>query len=116
VLTAVFEPRSNTARTKTLQAGFIRALSQADEVYLGAVSRADKLKEDERFDGEAVTQHLESQGTSARCFTSNAALLEQLQADTLPAGKDGKARVVVFFTNGSFDGIIGKYGAKAGSA
>ncbi|MFA5264195.1 MAG: Mur ligase family protein [Opitutaceae bacterium] len=115
VLTAVFEPRSNTARTKTLQAGFIRALSQADEVYLGAVSRADKLKEDERFDGEAVTQHLESQGTSARCFTSNAALLEKLQADTLPAGKDGKARVVVFFTNGSFDGIIARYSAKAGS-
>jgi UDP-N-acetylmuramate: L-alanyl-gamma-D-glutamyl-meso-diaminopimelate ligase len=30
VLTAVFEPRSNTARTKTMQAGFMRALAQAD--------------------------------------------------------------------------------------
>ena len=28
----------------------MRALAQADEVYLGAVSRADKLKESERFD------------------------------------------------------------------
>jgi UDP-N-acetylmuramate: L-alanyl-gamma-D-glutamyl-meso-diaminopimelate ligase len=46
---AVFEPRSNTARTKVLQAGFTRALGLADEVYIGAVNRADKLKEGERF-------------------------------------------------------------------
>ncbi len=109
VLTAVFEPRSNTARTKTLQAGFMRALGQANEVYLGAVNRSDKLKAEERFDSEAVVQQLESQGTSAQWFVSNVALLEKLQADTLPAGKAGKARVVVFFSNGSFDGIIAKY-------
>jgi len=111
-LTAVFEPRSNTARTRTLQSGFMRALAQADEVYLGAVNRADKLKDDERFDGEAVAQHLETQGVHARWFTTNAGLLERLVADTLPA-KD-RPRVVVFFSNGSFDGIIGKYAAAAG--
>ena len=111
-LTAVFEPRSNTARTRTLQSGFMRALAQADEVYLGAVNRADKLKDDERFDGEAVAQHLETQGVHARWFTTNAGLLERLAADTLPA-KD-RPRVVVFFSNGSFDGIIGKYAAAAG--
>jgi UDP-N-acetylmuramate: L-alanyl-gamma-D-glutamyl-meso-diaminopimelate ligase len=111
-LTAVFEPRSNTARTRTLQAGFMRALAQADEVYLGAVNRADKLKDDERFDGEAVAQHLETQGVQAGWFTGNAALLERLVADTLPT--QGRPRVVVFFSNGSFDGIIGKYAAAAG--
>jgi UDP-N-acetylmuramate: L-alanyl-gamma-D-glutamyl-meso-diaminopimelate ligase len=110
-LTAVFEPRSNTARTRTLQAGFMRALAQADEVYLGAVNRADKLKDDERFDGEAVAQHLETQGVQAGWFTGNAALLERLVADTLPA--QGRPRVVVFFSNGSFDGIIGQYAAAA---
>jgi UDP-N-acetylmuramate: L-alanyl-gamma-D-glutamyl-meso-diaminopimelate ligase len=111
LLTAVFEPRSNTARIKTLQAGFERALSHADEVYLGPVSRAGALRDDERFDSEAVAENLEAQGVNARQFGSNADLHQALAADTLPAR--GAPRVVVFFSNGSFDGIIGKYAASA---
>jgi UDP-N-acetylmuramate: L-alanyl-gamma-D-glutamyl-meso-diaminopimelate ligase len=111
LLTAVFEPRSNTARIRTLQAGFERALSHADDVYLGPVSRAGALRDDERFDSEAVAENLEAQGVNARQFGSNAALHEALAADTLPAR--GAPRVVVFFSNGSFDGIIGKYAASA---
>lgn len=111
LLTAVFEPRSNTARTKALQAGFMRALAQADDVYLGAVNRADKLRADERFDPEAVAQHLETQGVHAVHAETNAALLARLQSDTLPAG--ARARVVVFFSNGSFDGIIATYAQAA---
>jgi UDP-N-acetylmuramate: L-alanyl-gamma-D-glutamyl-meso-diaminopimelate ligase len=110
-LTAVFEPRSNTARTKTLQAGFARALAQADEVYLGVVNRADKLAATERFDAEAVAQQLEAQGIDAHAPENNASLLEALVRATLPVNPRAKARVVVFFTNGSFDGIIAKYAA-----
>jgi UDP-N-acetylmuramate: L-alanyl-gamma-D-glutamyl-meso-diaminopimelate ligase len=110
-LTAVFEPRSNTARMRTLQAGFERALSHADDVYLGPVSRAGALRDDERFDSEAVAENLEAQGVNARQFASNAELHASLAADTLPAR--GAPRVVVFFSNGSFDGIIGKYAASA---
>jgi len=106
-LVAVFEPRSNTARTRIMQAGFARALSQADEVYLGAVCRADKLAKDERFDAEDVAQQLESQGVHAQWFRENAALLERLTRDTLPP--QGPACAVVFFSNGSFDGIIDRY-------
>jgi UDP-N-acetylmuramate: L-alanyl-gamma-D-glutamyl-meso-diaminopimelate ligase len=114
LLTAVFEPRSNTARTKAMQLGFMRALSQADEVYVGAVKRPEKLSVEERFDPEAVVQHLETQGIEACCAATNAALLERLLANTRPVpgneqGRSHKPRVVVFFTNGSFDGIIGKY-------
>lgn len=108
LLTAVFEPRSNTARTSTLQSGFARALAHADEVYLGAVNRADKLAPTERFDTEAVAQHVATHGGEAQAFSTNAALLEKLAVDTLPAPTDCR-RVVVFFTNGSFDGIIAKY-------
>ena len=108
LLTAVFEARSNTARTKALQAGFMRALAQADEVYLGAVNRAEKLREDERFDPEAVVQQLESQGVEAHCAPTNAALLEKLLANVLPPAPD-RPRVVAFFTNGSFDGIIARF-------
>jgi UDP-N-acetylmuramate: L-alanyl-gamma-D-glutamyl-meso-diaminopimelate ligase len=107
----VFEPRSNTARVRILQAGFERALSHADEVYLGAVSRAGALREDERFDAEAVAENLEAQGVNARQFESNTALYDALAGETLPAG--ATKRVVVFFTNGSFDGIIGRYAAFA---
>jgi UDP-N-acetylmuramate: L-alanyl-gamma-D-glutamyl-meso-diaminopimelate ligase len=109
LLTAVFEPRSNTARVKTLQAGFERALSHADEVYLGAVSRSDTLRADERFDTEAVAENLEAQGLHARKFDSSSALHDALADDTLPVR--GSPRVVIFFTNGSFDGIIGRYAA-----
>ena len=107
LLTAVFEPRSNTARTKVMQAGFTRALALADEVYIGAVSRAEKLKEEERFDVEAVLQHLDVQGVQAHTAPTNAALLELLVANSLPA--KARPQIVVFFTNGSFDGIIGKF-------
>ncbi len=107
LLTAVFEPRSNTARTKILQAGFTRALAQADEVYIGAVNRAEKLKEEERFDVETVLQHLEVQGVQAHTAATNATLLDLLMAHVRPANP--RPQVVVFFTNGSFDGIIGKF-------
>jgi UDP-N-acetylmuramate: L-alanyl-gamma-D-glutamyl-meso-diaminopimelate ligase len=108
ILTAVFEPRSNTARTKAMQAGFMRALSQADEVYLGPVNRPEKVAAEERFDPEAVVQHLETQGVEAHSAPSNALLLEKLVTNTV-AVPSSRRRVVAFFTNGSFDGIIGKY-------
>ncbi len=115
VLTAVFEPRSNTARTNTLQAGFMTALALADEVYLGAVNRADKLKADERFDVEAVIKHLTAQGVASHTAATNADVLAMLEAATMTvkAGVGAKPRVVVFFSNGSFDGIIAKYAASA---
>ena len=107
-LTAVFEPRSNTARIKTLQAGFMRALGQADEVYLGPVSRPEKLAPAERFDPEAVAQHLEAQGIEAHFAATNAAVLEQMLAN-IAKDNGSQPRVVAFFSNGSFDGIIGKF-------
>ncbi len=106
ILTVVFEARSNTARQKSMQAGFTRALGLADEVYLGVVTRADKIPAAERFDPEAVAQNLEAQGIEAHFAPTNAALLEKLVART---AFQGRPRVVAFFTNGSFDGIIGGY-------
>jgi UDP-N-acetylmuramate: L-alanyl-gamma-D-glutamyl-meso-diaminopimelate ligase len=109
-LTAVFEPRSNTARVKALQEDFRKALSLADEVYLGPVNRAEKLREEERFDGPSVARSLSENGRVARSFESNSALLENLSLATIP--RRGSNRVVVFFSNGSFDGIIDRYAAE----
>ncbi|WP_236919148.1 UDP-N-acetylmuramate--L-alanine ligase [Ereboglobus luteus] len=110
-LTAVFEPRSNTARTRALQDDFAATLVFADEVYLGPVNRAEKLSADERFDTAAVIQQLAARDIRAGAFSSNIALLEKLTAATLPADPSNP-RAVIFFSNGSFDGIIAKY-AKA---
>lgn len=106
LLTAVFEPRSNTARTKAMQAGFEQALALADEVYLGAVNRPEKLKAEERFDAEKVVQNLQRIGVHARTAVSNVELLEMLKTETLPPAT---SRVVAFFSNGSFDGIVQGY-------
>jgi UDP-N-acetylmuramate: L-alanyl-gamma-D-glutamyl-meso-diaminopimelate ligase len=107
VIHAAFEPRSNTSRTKAMQAGFMRALALADAVYLGTVAHAARLKPEDRFDADAVNQFLETQGVHGQTAPTNAELLELILAHTQPAS--GLAHVVVFFTNGSFDGIIGKY-------
>jgi len=107
VIHAAFEPRSNTSRTKIMQAAFMRTLALADEVYLGAVAGADKMKEDERFDTEAVIQHLATQGVDACTAPTNAELLEVIEENI--AEITDRPQLVVFFTNGSFDGIIGKF-------
>ncbi|MBI2496731.1 MAG: Mur ligase, partial [Opitutae bacterium] len=104
---AAFEPRSNTSRTRVMQAAFMRALARADVVYIGAVARPELLKPDERFDVEAVIQHLATQGVDACTAPTHAALLELIEENT--AEETERPQLVVFFTNGSFDGIIGKF-------
>lgn len=105
-LTAVFEPRSNTARSRVHQNGFIDALALADHVLVGAINRADRLGADERLDTATVTQSLAKRGVSAMAADNNFDLLEPLRTATHAASA---AQVVVFFTNGSFDGIIDKF-------
>jgi len=71
------------------------------------VANSAKLKPEEKFDSEAVIQHLETQGVHACTAESNNALLEKMVADIKAGG--AKPQLVVFFTNGSFDGIIQKF-------
>lgn len=104
VIHAAFEPRSNTSRRKVMQAAFLRALGFADEVYLGAVARAHLLKPEERFDAEALIGHLETQGVHGYTAPTNTELLEIMLKNT--RAETQKPQLVVFFTNGSFDGII----------
>ena len=115
ILTAVFEPRSNTSSRRTMQDAFMRALAQADSVFVGALNRPERMAVHERFDPEAVAQQLEALGHEAEFAATNDQLLSKLIARTLPAATAAKPRVVVFFTNGSFDGIIERYVAVAKS-
>lgn len=100
-LTACFEPRSNSAVTKHFQAGFTTALSLADRVYLGPVHRAERLDPKERLDTEEMVRDLSSPSRIGRRFEANADLLAQVAEDLRlePGG------LIVFLTNGSFDGV-----------
>jgi len=106
-LAAAFEARSNTAGRKALQADFQAALGVADEIYLGPVHRPGLIAEADRFAPEEVAANLKRAGRWAEAFSTNQALYERLVQRTLPAGAE--ERVVTFFSNGSFDGILPKY-------
>ncbi len=78
------------------------------------MNRAEKLAEGERFDAEAVAQQLEAANVHARHFARNGDVFEALRRETLPP-MVAQPRLVVFFSNGSFDGVIAEY-AKAAKA
>ena len=100
-LIAVFEPRSNTSCTSIFQEAFTDALALADVVYIGAVHRADRIVADERLDTKKIAKVLSERGCTAVAFDSNELLMEAMQAQAPLI--DGA--VLVFFTNGSFDGV-----------
>ena len=108
-LAAAFEPRSNTARTRILQDGFARALAQADEVYLGAVSRAEAAQRGRAVRRRGGRPAAGNPGRGRPLVLGQPALCDRLMGETLPP--QGAPRVVVFFSNGSFDGIIDRYAA-----
>ena len=110
-LVAAFEPRSNTARTRLMQAAFVDALAGADTVFLGAVSRAERVPTAERFDREAVVAALAARGVIAATAEDSPGLLDRMVAHTKPSDRPRRKTVVVFFTNGSFDGIIAQFAA-----
>ena len=106
-LIAVFEPRSNTARTSLFQEAFTQSLTPADRAYIGAVHRAGRVAADKRLDTQKMAKVLSGQGCATMAFESNAALLEVIREQAPMV--DGA--VFVFFTNGSFDGVQHKTAA-----
>ncbi len=104
-LLACFEPRSNTAVTNIFQDRFADSLSLADEIVLGAVHRAEKIPVEKRLNLESMIQRIESAGKQGRAFKSN-----HLVGDYLQSIKMGTVpHLVVFFSNGSFDGEIDRF-------
>ncbi|MFO8026301.1 MAG: Mur ligase family protein [Opitutales bacterium] len=100
-MTVCFEPRSNSAVTKRFEAGFTKALSAADRIYLGPIHRADRMKPEERLDTMQIARDLTGAQRSAKSFSNHAALFEQICED-IEAEPGG---LIVYFTNGSFDGV-----------
>lgn len=108
-LVACFEPRSNTAARKIMQDEFQEALAKADAIYLVPAHRAEKLGS-ESFDSAAVVASLKTLGRSAQVATTANDLLAQLLAHS---AKTKRPRCVIFFSNGSFGGIISQFAQQA---
>ena len=100
-ITVCFEPRSNTAASSRFRNEFQKAFSAADRVLLGAVHRADRMRPDERLDTYAIADALNEGAIEAGAFDRNADLLDHL----LRFESAKEPQLIVFFTNGSFDGV-----------
>ena len=101
---ACFEPRSNTAVTNVFEDRFADALALADVGLLGAVHRAEKIPADKRINPANMIQRIQGQGKSGHAFTTNREL-----EDFLKNYSFSEPAFVVFFSNGSFDGVIGRF-------
>lgn len=112
-LLACLEPRSNTARTRAWQGELPGALAEADGIFIGPIHRAEKTAAAERLDLGAVCTEVNTvaKAQKARHYATNAEVL----AAALEASKalGAMPHAVVFFTNGSFDGIIGEFVKRA---
>ncbi len=103
-LIACFEPRSNTAVTNVFEDRFADALALADIALLGAVHRAEKIAEEKRINTQNMIRRIEERGKSGHAFETNGQLESFLSALDF-----SQSSLVVFFSNGSFDGVIGRF-------
>ena len=101
---ACFEPRSNTAVTNVFEDRFADALALADVGLLGAVHRAEKIPADKRINPANMIRRIRDQGKASHAFESN----QELEGFLQNYNFSGSA-LVVFFSNGSFDGVIGRF-------
>ena len=105
---ACFEPRSNTAVTNIFEDRFADALGVADEVLLGAVHRAEKISVEKRINTQSMIERIKSLGKTGSSFVKNSELGNYLES----INSEGDAKLVVFFSNGSFDGVIDRFAKK----
>ncbi|MEZ5278600.1 MAG: Mur ligase family protein [Opitutaceae bacterium] len=105
-LVAAFEPRSNTARTRTFQGALVPALSLADRVILAPVDRAERLDPANRLDTIELAGHLTETGAAAEACRSYEETWNALSGE-VRADPD-RPTVVVLFSNGSFGGVIAR--------
>lgn len=108
-LTVAWEARSNTACRKVLQDQFTSAFRHADRVHLGAIHRPERYRDDERINLGEVSATL---GPKSSVYPDNAALCAGLLAEL----RKEPRQCVVFFSNGSFDGVIDEVAGQVGAA
>ena len=98
-LLAVFEPRSNSSRTKVFEDAYGRAFEGASKAYLCAPPfRHNDLRE-QFLDLSSVLHHVRELGTEAERYESTSHLLEDLVRDATSGD------IILIMSNGGFDGL-----------
>ena len=98
-LWAVFEPRSHTMRRNVSEKNLAKALAKADRAIIAPVFKAEKILEDERMNPDNVVQMVFKNGGEADYVTKTSFIEEFL------IRKIDKGDVIVFMSNGDFDGL-----------
>lgn len=101
-LWAAFEPRSNTMRRNAFEGPLAEALSLADAIVLGPVSRANLLSDAERLSPDRIVGLLTAQKRQAAACPSADAVVEYLSREA------NSGDVILVMSNGSFDGLCAK--------
>ncbi len=102
-LFAIFEPRSNTSRTRVFQREYAVSFDGADLVLLSETTRKDGAETAaDRFSSAELASDLRATGLNARAFDT---------PDAIPATLLEEARtgdVMLIMSNGSFGGLHAK--------
>lgn len=98
-LIAVFEPRSNTTVRNIYQEQFTQSLLQADEIVIGSVHRRERVPEADRLNPSEIIERAKKVGKPG------AALENPEIVSYLIGSVKGRETVVLFMSNGSFDGV-----------
>lgn len=99
---AVFEPRSNTATRNLYQREFTEAFKLADHVVLGAIHRKEKIPADQQLDLDRIVAELRGAGKQATSL-ENADIPSYLLSHA-----SATEQIILFMSNGSFDGACAK--------
>ena len=106
-----FEPRSNTSRTNLFQEEFIDVLALSDSILIGLFmpNRRKISLEKKKLNRKIIVQKLRLLGREANYFKSNQNLLEHLIRSLENRASNRVPTLILFFSNGSFDGITEKF-------
>ena len=109
-IVACFEPSSNTSKSQLFQLEFTKALSKADVVLIGAINKNSEATNDLYLDRLKMINEIQGLGCNrvAEYFEENQELYQYLIQFLTESKNRDQPVVIVFFTNGSFDGIMKK--------
>jgi UDP-N-acetylmuramate: L-alanyl-gamma-D-glutamyl-meso-diaminopimelate ligase len=113
-LWAIFEPRSNSSRRNIFQEAYAESFGAADIVVISPPRNLDRIPEGERFDANAVVEHIRRKGRQAHVWGHglDGTLPDPAQSADLiarqVAGNVLPGDVVAVLSNGGFGGIHGR--------
>ncbi|MCX7834489.1 MAG: Mur ligase family protein [bacterium] len=98
-----FDPRSNTSVRKFFQKEWVKTFALADRVWINQLHRLEKIPIQERLDREQLVHDLKCINVEATAVENSDQMLNEMLETVC------KDDIVVFFSNGSFQGIKEKF-------